>query len=65
VFIFSITSLVFSGFYYVQSFKHGLDAKKWAVAGIAFGPIILPLFNMQKRLSLRKARGAYCTIFQA
>jgi hypothetical protein len=63
--VFFATSLLFSVIYYVQSFKTGLTAKKWAVAGLVFGPAIYPLFRSRQRIKLIKARGVGNTLFLA
>ncbi|WP_301719899.1 hypothetical protein [Pseudidiomarina terrestris] len=34
-----------------------MAAKRWAVAGLLLGPIVLPLFISQKRLTLMRALG--------
>jgi hypothetical protein len=51
--------------YYVQSFKTGLTAKKWALAGLLFGPTIYPLFRSRQRIKLLRARGLGNTVFRA
>lgn len=58
-------SLLFSLLYYVQSFKTGLTAKKWALAGLFFGPAIYPLFRSRQRIKLVQARGVTNTFLQA
>lgn len=63
--VFLGTSLLFSVIYYVQSFKTGLTAKKWAVAGLVFGPVIYPLFRSRQRIKLIRARGLGNTLFLA
>lgn len=63
--VFFATSLLFSVIYYVQSFKTGLTAKKWAVAGLVFGPTIYPLFRSRQRIKLIRARGLSITLFLA
>lgn len=50
---------------YVQSFKSAMWAKRWALLGLVAGPIILPLFSVQKRMALRKARGQHVSLFRA
>jgi hypothetical protein len=51
--------------YYVQSFKTGLTAKKWALAGLLFGPAIYPLFKSRQRIKLLGARGTGNRLFWA
>ncbi len=63
--LFFISSVIFSVMYYVQSFKTGLTAKKWAVAGLLFGPVIYPLFRARQRIKLMRARGFGNTLFRA
>ncbi len=43
-------------FCYVESFRSGLSARRWGLAGLFFGPLILPLFNVKRRLALRRVR---------
>ncbi|WP_026375469.1 hypothetical protein [Aestuariibacter salexigens] len=49
--------IVSSTFYYVNGFKNGLRAKRWAMAGLVFGPLLLPLFSIQKHVALRRSQG--------
>jgi hypothetical protein len=63
--LFFISSVFFSGIYYVQSFKTGLTAKRWALAGLVFGPTIYPLFRSRQRIKLLRARGLGKTLFWA
>ncbi|MGJ8678864.1 hypothetical protein [Paraglaciecola sp.] len=62
--LFVLGSLVFSVLYYIQSHKTGLTAKKWAVAGLIFGPFIYPLFKSRQRVKLLKSRGFESVLFQ-
>jgi hypothetical protein len=52
-----LCSLLCSLGYYVQSYKTGLKAKRWALAGLLFGPMLYPLFRSRQRMSLVEARG--------
>ncbi|WP_416308224.1 hypothetical protein [Neptunicella sp. SCSIO 80796] len=52
-----IAVLLSSLFYYVQAFKYGLSAKRWALAGLIAGPMLLPIFTAKKRMAVRKATG--------
>lgn len=61
--LFFLSSLIFSGLYYVQSHKTGLTAKKWAAAGLVFGPLIYPLFKSRQRIKLLKSRGVKNVVF--
>ncbi|OJF67521.1 hypothetical protein BK026_01185 [Alteromonas sp. V450] len=49
---------VFSSLYfYVESFKWGMNAKKWAIAGFVLGPILLPMFSISRHIHWRNAVG--------
>jgi uncharacterized protein YqgC (DUF456 family) len=50
-------SVLFATYYYVESFKSALPAKRWALAGFVLGPFILPFFTISKRVMLRHAQG--------
>lgn len=63
--LFFISAIGFSVMYYVQSFKTGLTAKKWALAGLFFGPAIYPLFRSRQRIKLIRSRGLGNTLFRA
>jgi hypothetical protein len=52
-----VTAIVSSLFYYVQAFKTGMPAKKWAVAGFLCGPFILPMFSISMHVRLRQSKG--------
>jgi hypothetical protein len=52
-----LIALLSSLYFYVQATKTGLRAKRWAVAGLFFGPFLLPMFNVKQHLALRKIRG--------
>ena len=58
-------SMVCSVLYYVQSYKSGLTAKKWALAGLVFGPMLYPLFKSRQRLKLLRSRGFYTSFMLA
>ncbi|MBC3766726.1 hypothetical protein [Neptunicella marina] len=60
-----ISVLVSALYYYVQAFKYGLSARKWAIAGLLGGPMLFPIFNAKKRMALRRASGFRSTYFQA
>ncbi|MDN4503714.1 hypothetical protein QX776_14990 [Alteromonadaceae bacterium BrNp21-10] len=57
--------LLSSIYYYTQSFKHALNAKRWAVAGLIAGPLLLPLFNVKKRMAYRKVTCFHNIFLQA
>lgn len=52
-----LVAVISSLFFYVEAFRSGLAAKKWAVAGFVFGPFILPMFSISQHVALRHSRG--------
>jgi hypothetical protein len=62
--------LVFVGFicaifFYCQALRSGLGYKRWTLAGMIFGPLIWPMFCMQKRMKINKKFGFNYLIFKA
>lgn len=49
-----VTALVL----YCSALSHAMGAKRWGVLGLCFGPFIVPLFFIHKRLQWLKAQGA-------
>lgn len=60
-----VVSLLCSLYYYVESFKSALPAKKWAVAGLIFGPFVFPMFAISQHVALRHAQGFQNITFKA
>lgn len=60
-----VVALVFSVFFYCQALKSGLGRKRWAFAGLIFGPFIWPMFTMKKRMKVNRLFGFDCLIFKA
>lgn len=52
-----LLSLLCAVFYYLKAFKTGLAAKRWAMAGLIFGPLLLPLFLNNLRLARIRTQG--------
>ena len=52
-----VLSVIFSLYFYVEAFKWGMNAKKWAIAGFALGPILLPMFSISRHIHWRNAVG--------
>ncbi|EJI84251.1 hypothetical protein AEST_30850 [Alishewanella aestuarii B11] len=49
---------------YIAALRSGMQAMRWALAAIFTGPLLLPLFNSHKRLTLRRARGRSYGLFR-
>jgi hypothetical protein len=60
-----VLGLVCAVFFYCQAIKSGLGYKRWTLAGIVFGPLIWPMFCMQKRMKINKRFGFNYLIFKA
>ncbi len=60
-----LVAVVSSLFFYVDAFRSGLAAKKWAIAGFVFGPFILPMFSISQHVALRHARGFHNSYIKA
>ena len=58
-------AIVFSSFFYCQAISHGLGAKRWATAGLVFGPLVWPMFCMKKRVKVYQRFGFHCLFFSA
>ena len=43
----------------------GLGRKRWAFAGLLFGPFVWPMFCMKKRMKVTRLFGFDCLIFKA
>ncbi|MFC4698844.1 hypothetical protein ACFO4O_01545 [Glaciecola siphonariae] len=42
---------------YIEAVIYGLEKRKWALAAIVLGPMLLPMFQITKRMALRKVAG--------
>ncbi|WP_274053673.1 hypothetical protein [Thalassomonas haliotis] len=52
-------------FFYCQALASGLGRKRWAFAGLLFGPFIWPMFCMKKRMKTNRKFGFGGLIFRA
>jgi len=60
-----VLAAVFSLFFYCQALSNGLGRKRWAFAGLMFGPLIWPMFCMKKRMKVNRLFGFDYLIFRA
>lgn len=44
-------------YYFVETVRNGMGKKRWITAGIVLGPMALPMFQISKKINLRKATG--------
>lgn len=52
-----ILSILSSFYFYIEAFKSGMNQRKWALAGLFFGPFILPMFGISRHMAWRRAVG--------
>lgn len=57
VFVVLLVSIICGLFFYCQSLCAGLPRKRWTVAGLLLGPLVWPLFAMDKRMRINKSYG--------
>jgi len=60
-----ISGVIFALFFYCQALQSGLGYKRWTLAGMLFGPLVWPMFCMQKRMKVTKRFGFSCLILKA
>lgn len=60
-----VISILSSCFFYCQATMSGLGRKRWAFAGMCFGPLIWPMFNMKKRVKVYRKFGMAGLIWRA
>ena len=53
----ALISIVFAVFFYCQAFQSGMGRKRWATAGLLLGPLVWPMFRMEKRMKTFKRFG--------
>lgn len=61
-----ITSFILCTFYLlVETVRNGMAKKRWVTVGIILGPMALPMFQISKKMALRKAIGYNSAYFNA
>jgi hypothetical protein len=60
-----VISVLCSMFFYCQALRSGLGLKRWACAGLVFGPFIWPMFCMKKRMKVNELFGFNALILRA
>lgn len=63
--VFALVAVLSSLFYYIEAFRWGMNAKGWAAAGLMLGPVLLPLFSIQRHVQWRRAVGFNNLVMQA
>lgn len=65
LFVIVCSSLLFACYFAVEAMKVGLCEKRWFAIGVCFGPLLLPMFNMHKRVKFRQLQVAQKAIVVA
>jgi len=52
-----ITFVLFGAYYYVEAVKYAMNKKRWLLAGVMFGPMVFPMFNINKQINMRRSIG--------
>lgn len=52
-----LVAMLNSLFFYCQAIANGMGRRRWALAGLMFGPFIWPMFSMKKRMKIYKMVG--------
>lgn len=50
---------------YIAALRSGMQAVRWALIALLAGPLLLPLFNSYKRLTILQARLRNAMLFRA
>lgn len=54
---FIVSVLASTVYYLIETTRNGMAKKRWLTAGFILGPIALPMFQISKKLALRKVAG--------
>ena len=67
MFILLIVLIVFCSavFVAIEAMKNGMSKKVWFVAGMCLGPVILPMFNVKRKMALLKGTDRESVLFNA
>ncbi|MBU2881587.1 hypothetical protein KO525_17405 [Psychrosphaera sp. B3R10] len=57
VLLMMVAVVCFSVYLSIEAMKNGMCEKRWFVAGMCFGPVVWPMFNVKKQMLLRKQQG--------
>ncbi len=52
-----LLSLVCAFWCYVEAYKFALPARRWALLGLLFGPLCMPLLWTHQQLNLKRYQG--------
>ncbi|MGQ8366801.1 hypothetical protein [Glaciecola sp. 1036] len=52
-----ISFVLSASYFYVEAVVHGMAKRKWLVGGIMLGPLLIPMFEISKHMTVRKAIG--------
>ena len=52
-----LISMVSAVCFYISALTAGLNAKRWALGGLFFGPLLLPMFSISRHIAWRRSVG--------
>lgn len=52
-----LSFVISTTYYFVETARNGMAKKRWLTAGVVLGPLALPMFQISKKLALRKVAG--------
>lgn len=50
-------AIFFGGYFYVEASKAGMKKERWALAGLALGPMLFPLFSFHRYIQMKRDTG--------
>lgn len=53
----SVVSVVFALFIYIEALKAGMKPRRWCIAALLIGPVLWPLFAMERLVMTRRELG--------
>ncbi|MFW8589220.1 hypothetical protein ACOI22_00265 [Glaciecola sp. 2405UD65-10] len=54
-----------AAYFFVETVRNGMAKKRWVMAGILLGPMMLPMFHISKQVARRKSSGFNYALFRA
>lgn len=52
-------------YYLVEAVRNSMGKKRWVTLGLIMGPMSLPMFQISKKMALRKVRGYHSVVWSA
>ncbi|GLR72032.1 hypothetical protein [Agaribacter marinus] len=52
-----VSYVLSASYYYVESVVNGMNKRRWLFGGVVMGPLLLPMFQISKHMTVRKSVG--------